>query len=168
MNTVGSMNMPEDFRYRDVFLKGKPRHDRYDRFRILHPKMEIGHRAKIFAPFDALRGFSAALLAKDVQYEDRRQQEAQDREETGRRLNILRALTYSRRAARENRVTVSVTYFEPCRDEDSDAYEVRGQYLTVTGICWGVDFETLSEIRIDKTRISLEEILRIESADGLF
>ena len=58
--------MPADFRYREVFLKGKPQHDRFDPFRIRHPSMDRGRRAKIFAPFDALRGFREAIAAKDV------------------------------------------------------------------------------------------------------
>lgn len=63
MNTVGVMAMPVNFRYRDVFLKGRPRHDRYDPFRIRHPRMDRRKRAKIFAPFDALKGFSEAVAA---------------------------------------------------------------------------------------------------------
>ena len=54
MSSIGVMSMPVDFRYREVFLKGRPRHDRYDPFRIRHPSMDRGHRAKIFSPFDAL------------------------------------------------------------------------------------------------------------------
>ena len=61
MSAIGVMAMPADFRYRDVFLKGKPQHDRYDLFRIKHPRMATGRRAKIFSPFDALKGFSEAV-----------------------------------------------------------------------------------------------------------
>ena len=61
MYAIGTMAMPEGFRYRDVFLKGKPRHDRLDSFLIRHPRMSVGQRAKIFAPFDALKGFNEAL-----------------------------------------------------------------------------------------------------------
>ena len=56
--------MPEGFRYENVFRQGRPRHDRYDPFRIRHPKMDVGHRAKIFAPFDALKGFHEAVDAE--------------------------------------------------------------------------------------------------------
>lgn len=66
MNAVGVMKMPAGFRYREVFLKGKPQHDRLDSFSLRHPAMDAGKRAKIFAPFDALRGFSAALIAKEA------------------------------------------------------------------------------------------------------
>ena len=66
MRKTGKKAMPADFRYREVFLKGKPQHDRFDPFRIRHPIMDRGRRAKIFAPFDALRGFREAIAAKDV------------------------------------------------------------------------------------------------------
>ena len=61
MDKIGVMMMPADFRYREVLRKGKPKHDRFDPFRIQHPRMDSGRRAKIFAPFDALKGFSEAL-----------------------------------------------------------------------------------------------------------
>ena len=66
MRKKGGKSIPADFRYREVFLKGKPQHDRFDPFRIRHPSMDRGRRAKIFAPFDALRGFREAIAAKDV------------------------------------------------------------------------------------------------------
>lgn len=59
--------LPEHFKYRDAYLRGRPQHQKTDPFRIRHPLMDIGKRAKIFAPFDALRGFSAALMAVDAQ-----------------------------------------------------------------------------------------------------
>ena len=61
MNTIGYMAMPSDFKYKNTFLAGRPKHARTDRFRIRHPEMDHGRRAKIFAPFDALRGFSVAI-----------------------------------------------------------------------------------------------------------
>ena len=58
---LGGMDMPPAFRYRELLLRGRPRHDRLDAFRIRHPQMDIGRRAKIFAPFDALQGFDEAI-----------------------------------------------------------------------------------------------------------
>ncbi len=69
MKMIGRMSMPVNFRYRDTFFKGKPRHGRYDPFRIRHPSMELRKRAKIFAPFDALRGFDEALAEKEILHE---------------------------------------------------------------------------------------------------
>lgn len=71
MTEIGVMAMPVNFRYRDVFLKGKPRHERYDAFCSRHPRMDVGRRAKIFAPYDALKGFHEAVDAKNVLYRDK-------------------------------------------------------------------------------------------------
>lgn len=60
---VGSMHMPADFPHRDLFLKGRPQHDPLSLFRIRHPRMPCSRRAKIFAPFDALKGFSEMIGA---------------------------------------------------------------------------------------------------------
>ncbi len=61
MSGIGNIPFPDGFKYREVFLKGRPLHEKTDPFRIRHPAMEAGRRAKIFAPFDALRGFRSAL-----------------------------------------------------------------------------------------------------------
>ena len=70
---IGYMNMPAGFRYSEVYLKGRPRHDEYDSFNIRHPAMDITRRAKIFNPFNALKGFDEALGAAEVQAEEKRQ-----------------------------------------------------------------------------------------------
>ena len=168
MSGIGVMTMPADFRYREVFLKGKPRHDQYDPFRIRHPRMNQGHRAKIFAPFDALKGFNEAVSAKEVLYESRIELSPEDAAELDRRLSILHNLTYNSRMARANRVQVSVTYYQPCLDPNHDDYGLRGQYQTITGICWNVDAEVNRTILIDKMKISLDNVLRIEGPEGLF
>lgn len=139
MNTKDNRKIPADFRYRDVYIKGKPRHDTYDPFRVRHPVMDRGRRAKIFAPFDALRGFGDAVAAKDILYEERRILSQEDAQELGRRLAILHRLTASSRLAKANRVEVTITYYEPCKDENHEYYGLRGRYQTVTGICRRVD-----------------------------
>lgn len=168
MSAIGVMAMPADFRYREVFLKGKPRHDRYDPFRIRHPRMNRGHRAKIFAPFDALKGFNEAVAAKDVLYEDRIELNQEDTAELDRRLTILHNLTYNSRMARVNQVRVSVTYYQPCRDQEHDAYGLKGQYQTITGVCWNVDAEVNRTITVDRMRLSLDDVIRIDALGDLF
>ncbi len=168
MSTIGVMAMPADFRYREVFLKGKPRHDRYDPFRIRHPRMNRGHRAKIFAPFDALKGFNEAVAAKDVLYEDRIELNPEDAAELDRRLTILQNLTYNSRMARANRVQVSITYYQPCLDKEHDAYGLRGQYRTINGICWNVDAEVNRTITIDRIKLSLDDVIRIDASGDIF
>ena len=168
MYAIGVMPMPAGFRYREVFLKGKPRHDRFDSFRIRHPSMDVGKRAKLFAPFDALRGFDFAILCKNELYVDKTVLCHEDTEELSRWLTILHNLTYNSRMARENHVQVTVTYYEACRDENHEAYGLQGQYKTITGICWNVDAEVNNTILIDTMRIPLDNVLRIEGPEDLF
>lgn len=167
MSSIGVMAMPADFRYRDVFLKGKPHHERFDLFRIRHPSMDVGHRAKIFSPFDALKGFNESIASKDVQYQDRIELSDDDRKELDHRLRILKGLTYNGHMARENRVKITVVFYVPCSDEYSEAFGIRGRYRKTTGVCWNVD-ELNKTILVDRTRISFDDILRIGNADGIF
>lgn len=61
------ISMPPGFRYREIYAHGKPDHPGTDPFRAKHPGMDVGKRAKIFAPFDALRGFGEALLSIEAE-----------------------------------------------------------------------------------------------------
>ena len=60
-NDLKTTHIPSDFKYMDVFLKGRPAHGNNDLFSVKHPSMDLGRRAKIFSPFDALKGFSEAI-----------------------------------------------------------------------------------------------------------
>ncbi|MBE5869949.1 MAG: hypothetical protein E7294_01620 [Lachnospiraceae bacterium] len=51
-------------RYRKVLQKGRPTHEKGDSFFVDHPPMPLSKRAKIFLPFDALKGFDEALRSK--------------------------------------------------------------------------------------------------------
>ena len=130
--------------------------------------MDHGKRAKLFAPFDALRGFDFAIMCKNELYVDKTVLCPEDEEELSRRLTVLHNLTYNSRMARANRVQVTVTYFETCSDENHEAYGLQGQYKSITGICWKVDTEENRTIQIDTMTISLDNVLRIEGPDELF
>ena len=54
------------FRYSAVLAKGKPVHEKGDDFYIKHPPMDLSKRAKIFAPFDALKGYSEAIASVEA------------------------------------------------------------------------------------------------------
>ena len=60
-NMISNTDVPSSFRYRKVLEKGKPVHDKNDSFSIRHPTMDLSRRAKIFNPFDALKGFGDEL-----------------------------------------------------------------------------------------------------------
>ena len=168
MSSIGKMTMPDGFRYKEVFMRGKPQHDCDDAFGRKHPRMNIGHRAKIFSPFDALKGFDDAIASRDIPYGPKKEPGQKEAEELDRRLRILSDLTRTGKAARENGVKVSATYFIPCADENHEAYGLYGQYHTVTGVCMGVDAEVHKTIRIDGYIIGFEDLLSIENHDGIF
>ena len=157
----------ESFRYDDVIRKGKPQHDKLDPFRVRHPEMDVNRRAKIFSPFDALKGFGNAISEKNTLYVEVKELSAEDRAEIDRRLHILKNLTWSTRMARMNRVHISVTHYVMCADENSEAFGIMGQYQTTSGICLNID-DVSQTILIDSKRIELSTIISVESSDGIF
>ena len=168
MEAIGVMAMPANFRYREVFFRGRPQHVKYDDFGARHPKMPCSKRAKLFAPFDALAGFSEAVSSKTVPYVEQVELEQQDREELDRRLNILHNLTFNGRMAKANRVEVTVRFYVPCSDKNSFSYGLRGLYETVTGICWGVDPDVSRTIRVQDKVITFDSIISVESPSLAF
>ena len=160
---LGYMAMPADFRYRAVVLRGKPRHEKTDAFSIRHPPMPPGRWAKIFSPFDALKGFSDAIAAKDVRYADREVLCEEDQARLDRQLEMLHDLTWTARMARENHVRASVEYYVPCADPNSFAYGLQGTYETVSGVVRNVDAEITRTLRIDSAVIPIEDIRSIRT-----
>ncbi|MDC7278098.1 MULTISPECIES: hypothetical protein [Pseudobutyrivibrio] len=57
--------MLKNFKYQKVYEKGKPVHQKFDSFSIKHPAMDLSRRAKIFSPFDALKGFNEELAVTE-------------------------------------------------------------------------------------------------------
>ncbi len=170
---IGAMPMPATFKYRDVFLKGFPKHDGWDWFKRKHPPMPASKWAKIYAPFDALKGFDEAISSKEVRYVDRIQLDDGQQKELSHKLSVLHNYTYNGRMARENQITVTVEYFVPCSDPDHYAYVLhRGSYVRCTGMVLNVDdihqTITLQSSGL-KTVICFDDILSIETKKaGLF
>ena len=164
MNAVlGYMPVPLNFKYMDVFLKGRPQHEKFDAFWRKHPTMDTGHRAKIFAPFDALKGFDDAISSKETRYVDRK--EAEDLRELNHQLSILHGYTFNGRMARVNRIFITVEYFVPCADEYNYAFELgQGRYETAYGMVLNVD-EVRENLRlrteIGEATIDFSDILSI-------
>ena len=80
-NITNNTVLPSSFRYRNVLEKGKPVHDKYDSFSIRHPAMDLSRRAKIFSPFDALKGFGGELSKTRAEVTDTFQDETAPIEE---------------------------------------------------------------------------------------
>ena len=101
--------------------------------------MSQQNRAKLFAPFAALVGFDERVHKKEINYVPKHELDADEEWELNHRLYKLHCLTANSRLARANMVSVSIEYFAVCTDEENDAYLVKGQYKTITGMVLKVD-----------------------------
>ena len=162
MYAIGVMPVPPDFKYLDVLKKGKPQHERFDDFSVRHPKMPPGKRAKIFAPFDALRGFNFAISRKEVLYEDRPELSYEQQRELNRKLDILHQMTFNSRLARQNQVYIRVQFFVLCQDRQHEAFGIGGQIHTIEGYCKSVDPDVGQTLQVDDTIISFSDIIQID------
>ncbi len=123
------------------------------------------NRAKIFAPFAALVGFDDRVRRKEKVYVPKHELDADEEWELNRRLYDLHCLTANSRLARANNVFVSIEYYVPCNDEENDAYLVKGQYRTISGIVMRVDpQDQVLELHCDSGihTIPFVDIYRIE------
>ena len=159
---IGETDKSIDSEYIQISEKGKPQHTKFDDFYRKHPFMDVGKRAKIFAPFAALRGFDGCILDKEVQYQPKIILDEEVKAEIAQQLEVLHGLTINSRAARNNHVVVSVTYFIPCSDKNHEAYGYYGQYVTITGVCKKVDDTITHTITVGGLVISLDDIYKIE------
>ena len=157
---IGDMSMPADFRYKNVFFRGRPRHDPLSRFRLKHPEMPCSRRAKIFAPFDALRGFNEAVASKEILYVGKPVLSEYEKEKLDAKLTLLRR-TFNTRSARRNAPVVSVTYYLACSDKENDAYGTGGTLETATGILSRIDAEITRTITIGARDIPLDDVTDI-------
>lgn len=164
---IETVLMPPGFRYAHVLEKGRPQHGipgektTYDTFFIKHPPMENSRRAKIFSPFDALAGFNEAVVAKRIQYEERRELTESKREELDRKLAFLQSLINDQRRYGERPVTVCITYFEPCEDPESEAFGEKGIYRTVSGSLEKIN-PLQHRIILDCGSIQADDIIEID------
>ena len=158
---IGYMQPPTDFKYADVIRRGKPVHAVNDSFAVKHPAMALGKRAKIFSPFDALKGFTEAVEAKDELYVERVELSDDECAALNQIIGELQKLVCNGSAARENNVTVTVTHFVPCVDEHNDAYGHRGQYVETTGVVSCIDPVVKRTITVDGKRIRFEDVIKI-------
>ena len=125
-------------RYGSLLLLERPAHVG-DLFSRRHPRMTRLNRAKLFAPFAALAGFEECVRRKEAEYVYRHEPDAEETRALDRRLCELHRLTANSGLARANGVRVRVKRFLLCRDPDSEAYLVKGQYDAVTGMVLRVD-----------------------------
>ena len=132
--------------YRNILYQARPIPSR--------PRMPRQNRAKIFAPYQALKGFSETIHAKDTVYVRRLELAEYIQERLDRKLRLLRRWD-----------TVTVTWFQP---KEGGGDPDIGQYVTATGIVERVD-PAFRVLLLGKQRIPMEDIaeLRGEHLDGI-
>ena len=113
------------------------------------PRMPRANRAKLFAPYDALRGFAETVHAQETVYEERRALSEYAQEGLDRALRLV-----------ERGETVTLVWFQPKKDDPDSGL---GQYLTATDTVAGVNRE-LHLLYLGKRKIPLCEILSLRSA----
>ena len=118
------------------------------------PKMTPGDRAKIFAPFAALKGFGESVKEREDQPQMRRYLSEDAQSLLNRKLSRL-----------EKKMMVTVSYFEPTKNGNGPEW---GYTRKLTGLVSEVDpvFHTLTIVR---KKISMEFIYDVwleEQSDG--
>ena len=147
-------------KYPHAFRSDRPEHTLPDDFAIRHPKMSLNQRAKIFSPFSALRGFEEAIDSKLKPYVSKIELSEEDQEKINLVLSELAARMKNGRQARLHPV-VTIAFYIPCTDENSEFYGLRGTYETLTGAVRKIDPIIRKTIQIDETVIEFSDILDI-------
>ena len=106
-------------------------------------RMDIGHRAKQFAPFAALKGFEECVRKKEIVYEKKKILPYEKANDIDRKLRFL-----------TSGMRIQVTFFK-----ESKEFPGKGQYHTIDGL---VDFFNPSiYLRIGNTEINIMDIIDI-------
>lgn len=103
-------------------------------------KMDVGHRAKQFAPFAALRGFEEMVRKKEILYEPRKELSEEKKQELDGKLKVLSAGMW-----------IQATYFV-----ESLEFPGKGKHCTIEG---AVEFfDPQIYLRIGDTEIPVLDI----------
>lgn len=132
---------------RDILYEDRPASAR--------PKMDLGNRAKIFAPFDALRGFNFAIMAEEAERAMLPRVELSEDMQEELNCKLKQLYTGS---------VVTAYYFAPQRCIGD--LEL-GYYRTVTGQVQGID-QYSHTLLLSNASIPIADIrnLRLEVGDS--
>lgn len=151
--------------YASIVKEPRPQHQ-WDEFAIRHPKMSRSGRAKIFMPYDALKGFKEAVREKEALYEEKRQLSEEEKGQVNNRISYLLRICADRKSVGQPFPSVSIRYFTevPLSDEDlllgADPYVVRGHYLEVCGTVRKIS-QYERYVLIGKVKVSFDDIADI-------
>ena len=150
--------LPEisDDEYESLSRRGRPQHQG-DYFSLRHPAMPAGKRAKIFAPFAALTGFSEEIAGKEKMYEVRPEKDEETIAALDQSLHILQERIRYHPAA-------EIVFFQPCEDRNHEAYGILGSRETIAGPVQEMDV-IRRFLRIGGRVISFDDLLTVQLAD---
>ena len=133
-------------------------------------RMAREQRAKIFAPFSALKGFEQVVAEKQKVVVPKAELSQDSKEELDLKVQILLNELWN-----ENHPVVTLIYFkeykrpksysdfvEDCKLQKQERDEAQGEYLKVTGMLTNLDVQSLT-IQIVNDKYSLGDIYTIES-----
>ncbi|MDD6154866.1 MAG: hypothetical protein PUB39_04860 [Eubacteriales bacterium] len=150
-------------KYDDIMAEHRPSHEN-DEFSRRHPKMDRAKRAKLFIPFDALRGFDEAVGAEKVITQHPAELSDEQNEDLDRKFSRLyeeyKELP-AQRSEREGLPEASFLYF--VRDPEQESLKndgIRGNYMWISGKVSEIDVFT-RELRVDDRWLSFEYIYDI-------
>ena len=122
---------------------------------IKHPRMTIKDRAKIFAPFAALKGYEKAIVAKQKIVVPRIKLSEESKEYLDLQLGKIERLLM-----KGHHPVITIVYFL----KDKESNEDGGEYIQFTGMV--AKFNQTSRIlQIVDKRLQLDDIYSIEGED---
>lgn len=122
---------------------------------IKHPRMMVNERAKIFAPFAALKGYEEAIAAKQKVIVPRIELSEESKEYLDLQLGKI-----ERMLAAGRHPIITVVYYQ----KDKTSNEDGGEYIQFTGLV--AKFEQTSRIlQIVEKRLCLADIYDIEGEE---
>ena len=149
--------------YQAARLRGRPRHNA-DAFARRHPAMDLGQRAKIFAPFDALTGFRETVIAKEAAYEPFRELSDDQKAELDRTLDVLQHRIALCRGQNLAPPVIEVEYYTACEDTHHEAYGRLGRYQVYSGPLKRVNV-VFAQLTVADRTIDFDDIFDIRLPD---
>jgi len=123
--------------------------------KIKHPRMRVEDRAKIFAPFAALKGYEEAIAAKEKVVVDKIELSDESKEYLDQQLRKIEQLL-----AAGQRPMVTVVYFQRSKVSVGDC----GEYIQFTGMVARIE-PTSRILQIIERRLHFDDIYKIEIVD---
>jgi hypothetical protein len=123
--------------------------------RVKHPRMQVQDRAKIFAPFAALKGYEEAITAKQKIVVPRIELSEESKEYLDLQLGKIEQLLMN-----GQHPIITVVYFQKNKENKEDG----GEYIQFMGMVAKLD-QTSRILQIVDKRMRLVDIYGIEGED---